>query len=334
MLTHIIGGKKVAKLLKMGPSPHVRTSETVEKVMYDVIIALLPALLMAVYVFGIQALTTTLIAVGTCMATEGIMQKIMGKDIEIKDGSAVITGILFAFVVPVTMAYWIVIVGSVVSILLGKMLFGGLGHNIFNPALVGRAFVQASWPVAITTFVLDGQAGPTMLDAMKRGLEGTLIAGGNVPVDPQTGKLLLDGTHYMNALLGKMGGTIGETSALAILIGGAYLIYRGQVNWKVPAVIIGTVGIGAFLFGGDPIMHMLSGGLFLGAFFMATDMVTSPYTEKGQMIFAFGIGVLVTLIRFKGGYPEGMAYSILIMNGVVPLINKYTKPKMFGGVAK
>jgi H+/Na+-translocating ferredoxin:NAD+ oxidoreductase subunit D len=303
----------------MGPSPHVRTNETVEKVMYDVIIALLPALLMAVYVFGIQALTTTLIAVGTCMATEGIMQKIMGKDIDIKDGSAVITGILFAFVVPVTMAYWIVIVGSVVSILLGKMLFGGLGHNIFNPALVGRAFVQASWPVAITTFVLDGQAGPTMLDAMKRGLDGTLVAAGN---------------PYMNALLGKMGGTIGETSALAILIGGAYLIYKGQVNWKVPAVIIGTVGIGAFLFGGDPIMHMLSGGLFLGAFFMATDMVTSPYTEKGQMIFAFGIGVLVTLIRFKGGYPEGMAYSILIMNGVVPLINKYTKPKMFGGVAK
>ena len=309
----------MAKLLKMGPSPHVRTSETVEKVMYDVIIALLPALFMAVYVFGIQALTTTLIAVGTCMATEGIMQKLMGKDMDIKDGSAIITGILFAFVVPVTMAYWIVIVGSVVSILLGKMLFGGLGHNIFNPALVGRAFVQASWPVAITTFVLDGQAGPTMLDAMKRGLDGTLVAAGN---------------PYVNALLGKMGGTIGETSALALLIGGAYLIYKGQVNWKVPAVIIGTVGIGAFLFGGDPIMHMLSGGLFLGAFFMATDMVTSPYTEKGQMIFAFGIGVLVTLIRFKGGYPEGMAYSILIMNGVVPLINKYTKPKMFGGVAK
>lgn len=309
----------MAKLLKMGPSPHVRTSETVEKVMYDVIIALLPALLMAVYVFGIQALTTTLIAVGTCMVTEGIMQKIMGKDIEIKDGSAIITGILFAFVVPVTMAYWIVIVGSVISILLGKMLFGGLGHNIFNPALVGRAFVQASWPVAITTFVLDGQAGPTMLDAMKRGLDGTLVAAGN---------------PYVNALLGKMGGTIGETSALALLLGGAYLIYKGQVNWKVPAIIIGTVGIGAFLFGGDPIMHMLSGGLFLGAFFMATDMVTSPYTEKGQMIFAFGIGALVTLIRFKGGYPEGMAYSILIMNGVVPLINKYTKPKMFGGVAK
>ena len=309
----------MAKLLKMGPSPHVRTSETVEKVMYDVIIALLPALLMAVYVFGIQALTTTLIAVGTCMATEGIMQKIMGKDIDIKDGSAIITGILFAFVVPVTMAYWIVIVGSAISILLGKMLFGGLGHNIFNPALVGRAFVQASWPVAITTFVLDGQAGPTMLDAMKRGLDGTLVAAGN---------------PYMNALLGKMGGSIGETSAIALLLGGAYLIYKGQVNWKVPAIIIGTVGVGAFLFGGDPIMHMLSGGLFLGAFFMATDMVTSPYTEKGQMIFAFGIGALVTLIRFKGGYPEGMAYSILIMNGVVPLINKYTKPKMFGGAAK
>jgi len=309
----------VAKLLKMGPSPHVRTNETVNKVMYDVIIALLPALLMSVYVFGIQALTITLVAVGTCVVTEGVMQKIMGKEMEIEDGSAVITGILFAFVVPVTMAYWIVIIGSMVSIILGKMLFGGLGHNIFNPALVGRAFVQASWPVAITTFVLDGQAGPTMLDAMKRGLDGTLVAAGN---------------PYMNALLGKMGGTIGETSAIAILLGGIYLIYRGQIQWEVPVVIIGTVMAGAFLFGGDPIMHMLSGGLFLGAFFMATDMVTSPYTKKGQIIFAFGIGVLVTLIRFKGGYPEGMAYSILIMNGVVPIINRYTKPKMFGGVAK
>jgi len=309
----------VAKLLKMGPSPHVRTNETVNKVMYDVIIALLPALLMSVYVFGIQALTITLVAVGTCVVTEGVMQKIMGKEMEIEDGSAVITGILFAFVVPVTMAYWIVVIGSMVSIILGKMLFGGLGHNIFNPALVGRAFVQASWPVAITTFVLDGQAGPTMLDAMKRGLDGTLVAAGN---------------PYMNALLGKMGGTIGETSAIAILLGGIYLIYRGQIQWEVPVVIIGTVMAGAFLFGGDPIMHMLSGGLFLGAFFMATDMVTSPYTKKGQIIFAFGIGVLVTLIRFKGGYPEGMAYSILIMNGVVPIINRYTKPKMFGGVAK
>ena len=309
----------MAKLLKMGPSPHVRTNETVNKVMYDVIIALIPALLMAVYVFGIQALTITLIAVGTCVATEGIVSKVMGREIDIKDGSAIITGMLFAFVVPVTMAYWIVIVGSIVSILLGKMLFGGLGHNIFNPALVGRAFVQASWPVAITTFVLDGQAGPTMLDAMKRGLDGTLIADGNM---------------YMNALLGKMGGTIGETSAIAILLGGAYLIYRGQVQWEVPAVIIGTVGVGALLFGGNPVMHMLSGGLFLGAFFMATDMVTSPYTKKGQIIFAFGIGALVTLIRFKGGYPEGMAYSILIMNGVVPIINRYTKPKMFGGVVK
>jgi electron transport complex protein RnfD len=274
---------------------------------------------MAVYVFGIQALTTTLLAVGTCVATEVVVSKVMGKEVDIKDGSAVITGMLFAFVVPLTMSYWIVVVGAVVSILLGKMLFGGLGHNVFNPALVGRAFVQASWPVAITTFTLDGQAGPTMLDAMKRGLDGTLIAAGN---------------PYVNALIGKMGGTIGETSAIALLLGGAYLIYKKQVQWEVPAVIIGTVMVGAFLFGGDPIMHMLSGGLFLGAFFMATDMVTSPYTKKGQIIFAFGIGVLVTLIRFKGGYPEGMAYSILIMNGVVPIINKYTKPKMFGGASK
>ncbi len=310
----------MAKLLKMGPSPHVRTSETVNKVMYDVIIALIPALIAAVYVFGIQALIITTIAVITCVVTEGLTQKIMGKDIEIRDGSAVITGVLFAFVVPVTMPYWIVIIGSIVSILLGKVLFGGLGHNIFNPALVGRAFVQASWPVAITTFILDGKTGPTMLYSMKSDIGGALIESGSNP--------------YISALIGKMGGTIGETSALAILIGGTYLIYKGQINWEVPAVIIGTVAMGSYLFGGDPIMQILSGGLFLGAFFMATDMVTSPYTKKGQIIFAFGIGVLVTIIRFRGGYPEGMAYSILIMNGVVPIINRYTKPKMFGGVTK
>lgn len=309
----------MAKLLRMGPSPHVRTNETVSRVMYDVVIALLPALGVATYVFGTKALLVTLIAVISCMVTEGIVQKIRGAELEIFDGSAIITGILFAFVVPITMPYWIIIVGSIVSILLGKALFGGLGHNIFNPALVGRAFVQASWPVAITTFVLDGQAGPTILDSMKRGIGGTLLA---------------DGNPYVTTFLGKMGGCIGETSALAILIGGIYLIYRGQIRWQLPAVIIGTVAVGSYLFGGDPLMQIMSGGLFLGAFFMATDMVTSPSTLKGQIIFGLGIGILVTLIRFKGGYPEGVAYSILIMNGVVPLINMYSRPKVFGGVKK
>lgn len=308
----------MSSILKMGPSPHIRTSETVEKVMYDVIIALIPAFLVAVYVFGIRAVIVTAVAILSCIVTEFVCQKVMGQEISVFDGSAVLTGILFSFVIPVNMALPYVIVGSVVAIALGKMVFGGLGHNVFNPALVGRAFVQASWPVAITTFTLDGKGGATVLTSM-RGLS----------TDPM---LIAEGNQYVQALIGKMGGCLGETSALALLIGGVYLIYKKQIDWKVPAIIIGTVFVLTWAMGGDPVMHILSGGLFLGAFFMATDMVTSPHTEKGKIIFALLLGLLISLIRMKGGYPEGVAYSILIMNGVVPLINRYTKPKKFGEV--
>ncbi len=307
------------KMFKMGPSPHIRTKETIESVMYDVVIAMVPALIMAVYVFGIRAITLTAVAVLSCMATEWVCQKAMGQEITVFDGSAIITGMLFAFVVPAYMPLQYVVAGSVVSIALGKMVFGGLGHNIFNPALVGRAFVQASWPVAITSFAYDGSAGATVLDAMKRGL-------------PLDSSLLQGGNPYVQALVGRMGGCLGETSALAILLGGAYLIYKKQISWKVPAVIIGTVFAITAISGANPMLHILSGGLFLGAFFMATDMTTSPQTEKGQLIYALGIGILIAMIRLKGGYPEGTAYAILIMNGAVSVINKYTTPKKFGEV--
>lgn len=310
---------KVTNIFKMGPSPHIRTSETVESVMYDVIISLIPVFLVAVYVFGIRAFIVTSVSILTCMVTEYICQKIMGQEPSIFDGSAIITGILFAFVIPSIMPLQYVIIGCIVAIGLGKMVFGGLGHNVFNPALVGRAFVQASWPVAITTFAYDGKAGATVLDAMKRGipLDSSLIEGGN---------------QYLQAFIGRMGGCLGETSALAILLGGLYLIYKGQIDWKVPTIIIGTVFALTWAMGGDPVMHVLSGGLYLGAFYMATDMVTSPHTPKGKIIHALLLGVLISMIRMKGGYPEGVAYSILIMNGVVPLINRYTKPKKFGEV--
>lgn len=309
----------MAKILKMGPSPHIRTKETVDDVMYDVIIALLPALLAACYFFGIRAIVVTAVSILSCMVTEFVCQKLMKQDVQIFDGSAIITGILYAFVIPPYMSLIYVVVGAVVSIALGKMVFGGLGHNIFNPALVGRAFVQASWPVAITTFMYDDVGGATLLDAMKRGLatDSALIEGGNL---------------YLNIFIGRMGGCLGETSVLAILLGGLYLIYKKQIDWKVPTIMIGTVFIASLIAGANPFLHIFSGGLFLGAFFMATDMVTSPHTTKGRAIFAFGIGVLVSLIRFKGGYPEGVAYSILIMNGFVPLINRYTSPKKFGEV--
>ena len=312
----------MSTILKTGPAPHIRTAETVESVMYDVVIALIPAFAMAVYSFGVRALILTAVSVATCIATEYIWQKILKRDIEAFDGSAILTGILFAFVVPVGMGLQYVIVGNFVAITLGKIVYGGLGHNIFNPALIGRAFVQASWPVAITTFAYDGKAGATVLDAMKRGI-------------PLTDSLIYEGgNQYINAFLGQMGGCLGETSALALLIGGVYLIYKKQIDWKVPAVMIGTVFVLTWTMGANPFMQILSGGLFLGAFFMATDMVTSPITGKGRVIFALGIGILVSLIRIKGGYPEGTAYAILIMNGVVPLIDRYIRAKKFGGVSK
>ena len=301
----------------MGPSPHIRTSETVDKVMLDVIIALVPALLMAVYVFKTKALIVTAVSVIFCMLTEFVFNKIRKVECTLHDGSAIVTGLLFAFVIPVGMSLQYVAIGAIVSIALGKMLFGGLGQNVFIPALVGRAFVQASWPVAITSFTLDGMAGATMLDAMKRGVPEILIREGN---------------PYVQALIGQMGGCLGETSALALLIGGAYLIYKKQIDWKMPVIIIATVAVLTGIAGRDPLMHVLSGGLMLGAFFMATDMVTSPVTPKGKLIYAFGIGALIALIRMKGGYPEGTAFSILIMNGVTPLINRYTMPKKFGEV--
>ncbi|WP_300358497.1 RnfABCDGE type electron transport complex subunit D [Fusobacterium sp.] len=301
----------------MGPSPHIRTSETVDKVMYDVIIALVPALLMAVYVFKTRALIVTAVSVIFCMLTELVFNKIRKVECTLHDGSAIVTGLLFAFVIPVGMSLEYVAIGAIVSIALGKMLFGGLGQNVFNPALIGRAFIQASWPVAITSFTLDGVAGATMLDAMKRSLPEILIK---------------DGNPYVEAFIGRMGGCIGETSALALIIGGIYLIYKKQIDWKTPVIIIGTVAVLTGIAGRDPLMHVLSGGLMLGAFFMATDMVTSPVTPKGKIIYAFGIGALIALIRTKGGYPEGTAFSILIMNGVTPLINRYTMPKKFGEV--
>ncbi len=309
----------MAKILKMGPSPHIRTKETVDDVMYDVIIALLPALLAACYFFGIRAIVVTAVSILSCMVTEFICQKLMKQDVQIFDGSAIITGVLYAFVIPPYMSLTYVVIGAVVSIALGKMVFGGLGHNIFNQALVGRAFVHSSWFVAIITFMNDDRVGVTLLYAMKRGL-------------PTVTALIDSGNLILNSVIVKLGGCLGETSALALLLGGLYLIYKKQIDWKVPTIMIGTVFIASLVAGSNPFLHIFSGGLFLGAFFMATDMVTSPHTPKGRAIFAFGIGVLVSLIRFKGGYPEGVAYSILIMNGFVPLINRYTSPKKFGEV--
>ncbi len=314
------------RLFRIGSSPHIRTKENVEKIMYDVIIALIPALLVSIYFFGIKALVVTAVSVISCVFTEYLINKFLKKEESHFDGSAVITGILFAYVIPVTLPIKLVILGSFISIALGKMVFGGLGHNIFNPALVGRVFLMISYPVAMTTWVVpkgfegvlntDGVTGPTALAVIKNGegMEKFL----NNPL--------------MDMFIGKMGGSLGETSALALIIGGLYLVYKKHIDYKVPLVIIATVGIIAMIFGQNPLYHILSGGVILGAFFMATDMVTSPYTNKGKIIFALGIAGITMLIRLKGSYPEGVAFSILIMNAFTPLINKYIKPKRFSEV--
>ncbi|HOR85688.1 MAG TPA: RnfABCDGE type electron transport complex subunit D [Bacillota bacterium] len=309
-------------------SPHIRSGETTQRIMLDVIIALMPALFAGVFNFGFGVLTLTITAVIFSVAAEAAMQKILGKPITVNDLSAVVTGILIAFNVPATLPLWIIAVGSVFAIVIAKHCFGGLGYNFINPALAGRAMLLASWPVRMTNWVapgVDAVSSATPLAIYKWGFQEASAAGQAIP-------------SLWNLFIGNIGGCIGETSALALLIGGAYLLYRKVINPRIPVAYIATVAVFSFLFGGfDPfsmIYHILAGGLFLGAIFMATDYSTSPISEKGQIIFGVGCGFLTSVIRFFGGYPEGVSYSILLMNVATPLIDKYTMPRKFGEVKK
>lgn len=310
------------KKYSLGPSPHIRTEEKVNRIMRDVIIALIPVAIAGIYFFGVRALSVIAVSVLTAVITEAVCQKIMNKKIEIMDGSAVITGLLFAFVVTPTLPLWMAVIGSFVSIFLGKMVFGGLGHNIFNPALVGRSFLMASWLGAMTSWIgTDGKAGATVLGVLKmENYEKVVKMFGSVS------------DMYWNLFIGNRGGCIGETSVAALLIGAAYLLYRKHITLHTPLTYIATVFMLSWAAGQDPIMAVMAGGLILGAFFMATDMVTTPFTTTGKIIFGLGAGIIVVLIRIKGGYPEGVCYSILIMNALTPLINRYTRPKVFGEV--
>jgi len=306
-------------------SPHIRSGETTQRIMLDVIIALMPALIAGVFYFGFRALTVTVVSVIFAVITEAVMQKILGKPITINDLSATVTGILLAFNVPVTAPLWMVAIGSIFAIAVVKHCFGGLGHNFMNPALAARAMLLASWPVRMTTWVAPGAdavSTATPLAIVKNGAEAA-------------GQVLPD---IWSLFIGNVGGCIGETSALALLIGGIYLIYRGVISYRIPVTYIGTVAVLAFLFSGfDPAMavyHIFAGGLFLGAIFMATDYSTSPMTAKGQIIMGIGAGILTSVIRFYGGYPEGVSYSILLMNLATPLIDRYTMPRKFGEVKK
>lgn len=317
-------------LLTVSTSPHIRSEESISTIMWNVNLALAPAALFAIYNFGIPALTTMVVAILAAVASEYFVQKVRGKDITITDGSAFLTGLLLAMCVPPSLPPYMAAIGSFIAIAICKHAMGGLGQNIFNPAHIGRAALMVSWPVAMTTWTkittsVDTVTSATPLNILKQQGYGKLVETfGGTP------------NLYKALFIGTRNGSIGETSTILLLLGGCYLIYKRYINWQVPALMIGTVGLLTWAFGpagmftGDPVFHMMAGGLIIGAFFMATDMVTIPITRKGQAIFAIGAGALTALIRLKGGYPEGVCYSILLMNAVTPLIDRICPPVKFG----
>ncbi len=323
------------KLLTVSPSPHVHTNDTTQKIMYRVVYAMLPVLVWSVFVFGLDALRVTLIAVVATLAFEYLIQKYLIKiKPTITDGSALITGILLSFNVPSNLPWWIIVIGALAAVGIGKLSFGGLGANIFNPALVGRVFLLISFPVQMTSWPVNTQSGvDAVTAATPLGVIKESILNG-VPISDIIGKL----PSPVDMLIGNIGGSLGEISAILIIIGGLYMLWKKVITWHIPVAVIGTVAVIASIFWLinpevyiNPVYHLLTGGLMLGAVFMATDMVTSPMTPKGQIIFGVGIGVITISIRLFGSYPEGISFAILIMNAFTPLINNYVKPKRFGG---
>ncbi len=346
-------------LLKVSAAPHINSGETISRIMWTVVIAMLPAMIYSVYIFGIRALLILITGAAAAAAGEALIQYALKKKITVYDGSAVITGLLLGMNVPPSAPLWMVAVGSVFAVVIVKQLFGGLGFNIFNPALAARAFLLASWPVHMTTgwhvfdngkilsetavntmnfpeAAFDAVTGATPLTALKEGSK--ILAEYSISMD-QFCSFLFSPDMILERFTGSTGGCIGETSGLLILIGGLILIFRKVITWHIPVVFTATVGVLAFIYysvlgypvpGMIALSHVLSGGLFLGAFFMATDMVTSPVTRKGMLIFGAGCGIITFVIRIWGGYPEGVSYAVLLMNAAVPLIDRCTKPKVFG----
>lgn len=301
-------------------SPHVRSKNTVQSEMRDVIIALVPAGIAAVYYFGYRALILILASVLACVFSEFLFNKFTKRKQTVKDLSAVVTGILLAYNVPFTLPVWQIVIGAIFAIVVAKMAFGGLGQNIVNPALAARAFLLASWSETMTTFVP-----PQRVATLKSVSTISALSAATPLSEPQS-------YSVMDLFLGNIPGSLGEVSALALLLGCAYLLIRRVINIKMPLIYIATVTILSGLFTGfDNILKdVLSGGLLLGAIFMLTDYTTSPVTPKGQIVYAVLAGILTAVIRAFGGYPEGVSYSILLANLVVPIIEKYTRPKVFG----
>ncbi|MFQ5735234.1 MAG: RnfABCDGE type electron transport complex subunit D [Thermodesulfobacteriota bacterium] len=314
--------------LIISSSPHFLTDESVPKIMHTVVMALFPAMAASVYYFGLRAVLLYVVCIGTCLLTEYGFQRARRKPIKIHDGSAIITGILLAMTLPPGFSVFGAILGSFFAIGVGKQLFGGLGYNIFNPALLGRAFLMATYPVMMTTWV----APRTVAAAVDAVTAATPLA---------SMKFEQHLTPLVDLLIGNTAGSLGETSVIALLIGGLFLRYKGYINWKLPIGYLGTIAVFSAIFWlanpakyPSPAFHLLAGGAMLGAWFMVTDMVTSPVTALGQWIFVVCAGVMAVVIRLFGGLPEGVMYSILFMNAFVPLINKHTRPRVFGANSK
>lgn len=318
--------------LTISSSPHAHSPITTQVVMRDVIIALMPALLGSIYFFGPRALMVTLVSAASCVFFEWAYRKMMKQDSTVYDMSAVVTGILLAFVCPVTIPYWMIMVGDFFAIIVVKQLFGGIGKNFMNPALAARAFMF-SWPVAMSTWVkvgFENAAGIfSTADAVTAATPLAAMHAGS-----------MEGVNIANLIWGNVGGCLGETSAVLLLIGGVYLMVRKVISPRIPVAFIGTVALIAVLFprGNEPVMWMLaqifSGGVMLGALFMATDYVTSPITHRGQIIFGIGCGVITMVIRYFGAYNEGVSYAILVMNACVVLLDKVGRPRKFGAPKK
>jgi Na+-translocating ferredoxin:NAD+ oxidoreductase subunit D len=325
-------------ILEVSSSPHLLGSESTARIMWTVSAALMPAAVAAVYFFGLKAFLVILVCIASAVLSEAAMQKIMGRKISLADGSAFLTGLLLAFNLPACIPLWAASLGSIAAIVIAKQLFGGLGSNIFNPALIGRAFLLASWPRLMTTWPVPEPMKSTMASL---GLDATTTATPLALIKEGRGDELLrifgsKSQLYIHLFWGNRSGCLGETAVFLLIIGGLYLIYKRYIDWQVPAAYIGTLGALSWIFGGrtlfqgDILFHMLSGGLMLGAFYMATDMVTIPVTLKGRIIFAVGCGILTILIRLKGGYPEGVCYAILLMNSLTPLLDARIKPDSYG----
>lgn len=314
--------------LTLSTSPHIRAQDTIPKIMWTVILALLPTSLVGIYLFGIPALEVIVASVLFSMVAETLMQKAMGRPLTYHDGSAALTGLLLALNLPPSAPWWMIMVGSFIAIGIGKQIYGGLGHNPFNPALVGRVVLLISWPVQMTHWYAPAP--------IFSGLD-VVTAATPLGILKTEGVSALSKVHLPNLFVGNAGGCIGEISVLAILLGAAYLLMENHISIRTPGSFIGTV----FVFSGifwwlnptvyaNPFFHILSGGLFLGAFFMATDYVTTPNTPKGQIFFGVGCGLVTCIIRFWGNYPEGVSFAILFMNACTPLIDRYIKPTTFG----